>query len=159
MNVDLAIVALIITLILVGVLWRFAWGPLAEALTKRETGIADEIAAAEANRQKAEQLLSEYETRLQKAGDEINAMRQQAKADAEAIKQSLIEQAQAAARREKERAALEIDLAKKQALKEITEQSINLAFGVAGEAVRRDMTPDDHRNLIEDALKQFSNTN
>src|SRR5690606_35275777 len=44
---DLAVYTFIIFLLLLGVLWKFAWGPIAAALDKREQKIADHIAAAE----------------------------------------------------------------------------------------------------------------
>lgn len=156
---DLAIVTAIVFFCLLAVLYKFAWGPIVAGLQKREANIADEIAAAEASNKEAHKLLGEYEQRLQKASEDVRAMLDDAKKEAESMKQTIIAEAQKAASDEKDRATREIASAKKAAIDEITEQSVNLAFRVAGEAVRREIRPDDHRALVEDALKQFSNEN
>jgi len=81
------------------------------------------------------------------------------KQEAESIKQSILAEAHRAADAEKDRATREIDAAKNAAINEIAEQSVNWAFRVAGDAVHREIKPEDHRSLIEDALKQFESKN
>ena len=156
---DLAWVTLAIFVCLLLVLRKFAWGPIMEGLAKREKGISDDIDAAAARRKEAEKMLSEYQTQLERAGDEVRAMLDNAKKEAEEMKQSIIEEANKAAAAEKDRATREIDAAKNSAINEIAEHSVNIAFRVASGAVQREIKADDHRNLIEDALKQFSNDN
>ena len=75
------------------------------------------------------------------------------------MKNSIIEEANKAAAAEMDRATREIDATKNSAISEIAEYSVNIAFRLASGAVQREMKPDDHRNLIEDALKQFSSDN
>ena len=43
---------------------KFAWRPIAAGLDKRERGIADQIAQAEAANQKAKEILADYERKL-----------------------------------------------------------------------------------------------
>src|SRR5664279_2003352 len=50
---DLALWSFIVFLILFGVLYKAAWGPLAEGLSKREKHITDQIAQANAANQQA----------------------------------------------------------------------------------------------------------
>ncbi len=156
---DLAVVGLIIFGILLGVLWRFAWGPIKTGLKKREDGIEGEITAAQERRLQAEQQLTEYQQRLEQAGQEVQAMIDDAKQQAETIKQSILAEARRTATAEKDRATREIDAAKNAAINEIAEQSVNWAFRVAGDAVRSEIKPEDQRSLIEDALKQFESKN
>ena len=82
-----------------------------------------------------------------------------AKAEAEAMKQAIIAEANRAAAAEKDRATREIEAAMNSAISEIAEHSVNIAFRVASGAVQREIKPEDHRNLINDALKQFANDN
>jgi len=156
---DLAIVTLIVFVVLLVVLRKFAWGPIMDGLAKRETAIAADIDAAATGRQEAEKMLSDYQRQLERAGDEVRAMLDNAKKEAESMKQSIIEEANKAAAAEKERATREIEAAKNSAITEIAEHSVNIAFRVASDAVRREVKPEDHRNLVDDALKQFSNEN
>jgi F-type H+-transporting ATPase subunit b len=156
---DLALVTLIIFLVLMGILYKFAWGPIMAGLHHRESHIAQEISAAEARHQEAQKLLADYQTQLAKAGDEVRAMIDSARKDAESMKAGIIADAQKAASDEKERAKREIETAKNSALSEITEKTVNMAFRVASDAVRREIKPDDHRSLIEDSIKQFESKN
>ena len=156
---DLAWVTVIISAILLFILWKFALGPITAGLAKREQGIADDIESAAAQRKEAEKMLGEYQTQLERAGDEVRAMLDNAKQEAESMKNSIIDEANKAAAAEKERATREIEAAKNSAITEIAEHSVSIAFRVAGGAVQREIKADDHRNLIEDALKQFSSDN
>ncbi len=156
---DLAIVTLIVFVLLLIVLTKFAWKPIMAGLAKREQGIADDIEGAAARRQEAEKLLADYQQQLEEAGGKVREMLDGAKKEAEEMKQSILDEASKAAAAEKDRATREIEAAKNSAIGEIAQHSVNIAFRVASDAVRREVKPDDHRNLIEDALKQFPSEN
>jgi len=153
---DLAIWTAVIFLVLMGVLWKFAWGPIARGLEKRETRIADEIASAERSNVEARQLLEEYEQRLAATGQEVQAMLQAARRDAEQAGHEIVEKARAEARIEHQRALGEIELATAGALKELAEQSATLAVGLAGKIVRSELDPKAHSQLIAQAMADFS---
>src|SRR5262245_29706434 len=57
-SIYLATWSLVTFLVFLFVLRKYAWGPLIEGLNKRETGVLDNIAGAEAARIKAEKLLA-----------------------------------------------------------------------------------------------------
>ncbi len=79
--------------------------------------------------------------------------------DADIQKQQILESAQAAAAAEKDRAVREIHAAKNSALQELATKSIDTAVELAGQIVRRQLNPEDHSQLIGDALQQFSHDN
>ena len=159
LSVDLALITPIITIILLFILWFFALGPISDGLSKREQGIADDIEAAAAQRTEAEKLLGDYQRQLERAGDEVRTMLDNARSESEQIKQSIIAEAEQAAANEQRRAEREIEAAKNSAIREIAEHSVNTAFHVASGAVQREIQPDDHRRLIDDSLHQFANKN
>lgn len=152
---DLAVFTAIIFLVLLAVLWKFAWGPISEALDQRERGIAEQIAAAQRTHQDAKELLAQHQRRLDGAADEVRGLLEQARRDAEAHKQQMVSEARDAARAEKNRALREIDAAKNLALKDLAQTSVDTAVGLAGRIVRRQLKPDDHADLIQEALKEF----
>jgi F-type H+-transporting ATPase subunit b len=158
-NPDLAIVTAIIFLVLVGVLWRFAWGPISEGLKRREDAIAEEIASAERSNKKAEQLLAETDRRLSAAADEVRSLIEQGRRDAESQKRQILAEAQEAARTEKDRAVREIALAKNEALNELAERSVDATVNLAGRIVGRQLDTADHTRLIEEALEKFPSQN
>ena len=56
---------------------------------------------------------------------------------------------------ERERIRREIGTARDQALKEIYEQSVQLAALVSTKAIQRELTPADHARLLDDALRDL----
>lgn len=152
---DLAIFTAIVFLVLLAVLWKFAWGPIAEALDQREQGIAGQIDEAKRSNEEAKRLLAEHQSRLDGATEEVKGLLDQARRDAESQKQQIVTEAQQAAQAEKDRAVREIGLAKNQALQDLAEKSVDTAVNLAGQIVRRQLTPDDHADLIKNALPQL----
>ena len=153
---DLAIWTGVVFLVLMAVLWKFAWGPIADGLAKREQRIADEIASAEKSNTEARQLLGDYEQRLAAAGEEVQQMIQAARQDAERVAGQIVDKAKAEAEVERKRAVGEIELATTNALKELAEESASLAVGLAGRIVQSELDPKAHSHLIAQAMTDFS---
>jgi F-type H+-transporting ATPase subunit b len=63
------------------------------------------------------------------------------------------------AQKERERAVADITTAKNQALSEIAQKSVSTAVSLAGSIIRREVKPQDHEALINDALGQFTKLN
>jgi len=156
---DLAIVTAIIFLLLLLFLGKFAWGPITKALDERESSVADQLLQAQKAAEKADATLKEYQQKLTSAMEEARAISAQAKSDAEATREKLLAEAQEAATRERERAVEDIRLAKENALQELAQKSVDQAVELAGGIIRRELKPDDHSQLIRDALAQFPSKN
>ena len=159
MRFDTAIATLAVFLILLGVLYKFAWGPIAAGLEKREQTIAKQIADAEHASAMAAKQLQEYERKLAAATEEARAIVTQSRQDALIAKDKIVADAQAAAGKERDKAVADIATAKNQALREIAEQSVSTAISLASNIIRREIKPEDHDKLITDSLQKFSNLN
>jgi F-type H+-transporting ATPase subunit b len=155
---DLAIFTLIIFLIVLGILWKFAWGPISEALDRRERGIADQIQAAVDKHEESKRLLAGYEAKLAGAADEVRALLEEARRDAEHTKSEILAEAKAAAKAEHDRAVREVNNAKDSALKELAESSANLAIELAGKIVREKLSAGDQSRLVRDVLRKLPST-
>jgi F-type H+-transporting ATPase subunit b len=155
MQPDLAIFSLIIFLLLLAILGKFAWGPLMEALQQREKSVAEHIAAAQASNEEARRLLAEYERKLASAQSEVQAILDEARRDAAHTTQEMLAKARTEAQAERDRALREINTAKDGALKELAERSADLAVDLAGRIVRQQLSAADHARLIEDAMSGF----
>ncbi len=156
---DLAVWTFVVFLLLVIILGKFAWGPIASGLEKRERGIEEKIDAATRSAEKAAEQLRLYEARLAAANEEARQIALQARADAEAAKEQMLTEAKALAQRERERAVADIATAKNVALREIAEKSVNTAVALAGNIVKREIKPNDHAQLIRDAMEKFPSAN
>jgi F-type H+-transporting ATPase subunit b len=156
---DMSIYSFLVFLILLAVLYKFAWGPIATALTRREETIARQIEEARMASERAAQQLREYEARLAKATDEARQIVAGARKDAELAKDRIVAEAREAASKERERAVADITVAKNQALDEIAQRSVQTAVSLAGQLIRREVKPQEHEALIGEAIKQFSSVN
>ena len=153
---DLALFTALVFVLLLAVLWKFAWGPICEALDARERRISENIAAAERAGEDARKLIGQYEDKLAGAANEVREILEEARRDADHTRQEIVEEARQAADVERRRALREIDTATTQALKELAEQSANLAVGLAGKIVRAELDAKSHSALIQESMAKFT---
>jgi F-type H+-transporting ATPase subunit b len=150
-----AIFTLIIFLLVLFVLARFAWNPLLKALQNRERYIRESLESARRDREESERRLREYETRIARAHEEALAIIEEGRRDAESVKRRIEEEARKNADALIERARREIGIARDSALKDLYEQSAQLAITMAGSVLRRQISPEDQERLIGDALSEL----
>jgi F-type H+-transporting ATPase subunit b len=154
-KLDLALWTVVVFLLLLAILSKFAWGPLAKALDKREQNVANQIAQAEAANQQAKEILADYERKLAAAEDQVRAVIEQGRRDAEQVGRELIDKAKDEAKAEFQRAVKQIDAATSAAIEDLADRSAALAVELAGKIVRSKLNPGDHTRLIEQAVKGF----
>lgn len=151
-DVGNAIWTLVIFLLVVFVLGKFAWGPILNTLQTREKFIHDALAKAKKDRDEAEARLREYEARLAAARGEATAIVDEGRRDAEAVKRRIEADARAEADKTVERAKREIQIATDTATKELYQLSARLATEMASRVVGRELTAQDHERLISEAI-------
>lgn len=156
---DLALWTLVVFLLLLGLLLKFAWRPIIDGLEKREHAIAAMINEAKQSAEKAAAQLAQYEARLAAASAEAQQLITRAQKDAEATKDQIVAEARAAAKKERDRAVADIENAKNSALQEMTRKSVDLATVMASRIVRRQLQPEDQAQLIREALDQLPSRN
>ena len=156
---DMSIYSFVVFLLLLAVLYKFAWGPIAAALEQREETILRQIEEARLASERAAQQLKEYEARLAAATDEARQIVSHARKDAEVAKDNIVAEARDAAAKERDRAVADITAAKNQALDEIANRSVKTAVALASNIIRREVRPQDHEALIGEAINEFSTLN
>lgn len=156
---ELAAATVVVFLLLLALLGKFAWGPIAAGLDHREQHIAEMISTAEKNQLAAEHRLQELEARLAAQADEAREAISAARREGEILKEKIIGEAHAAAVQEKEKAIEEIRSAKNLALREIAQKSVNTAVDLAKNLIHREVREADHAQLISDSLAQFQANN
>lgn len=153
---DLAVWTALVFLLLLAILWKFAWGPLAEGLDRREQNIQDQIAQADRTHEQAKELLAQYQQKLAASEEEVRAILEQGRRDADQLGREMIEKTREETRAEKQRALEQIDAAATDAMKELARQGANLAVELAGKIVRAELKPEHHARLIEQTLAAFT---
>ena len=152
---SLAVWTLVVFLGLLLVLGRYAWKPLMKALHEREAHLEHVLLDSEKARNEAEALAAQHRRELAQAADQVRALIEEARKEAQVAANSIIQKAQAEAEASRHRAEREIAGAKDQALMEIWSQTANLAVSVAGKVLSKELGESDHRRLVEMAMGEL----
>src|SRR5687768_8233594 len=150
-----ALTTLIIFVLLLIVLGKYAWGPIVTGLKVREDKIRKDIKDAEDARARAEATLREYSDQLATAEGKIRDMMAKASADAEKLATNLRMQAQQESEEIKERANRDIEAARKAAVTDIYAQAADLSTNIAEKILRRNLNADDQRALVNESLERL----
>jgi F-type H+-transporting ATPase subunit b len=151
-RIDLAIWTVVVFLLLLFVLSKYAWNPMLDALQKREENIHAAINEAKQAREEARQIQGQLASERAKIAEETRAAMDVARRDAQQLRDTMMAQAKADIQADRDRLHRELESAKDSALKEIWDQTAQLATLVSAKAIRRQLTPDDHRRLVDEAL-------
>ena len=150
-----SVAAILVFLVLLVVLGRWAWKPLIRQLQLREKQIADTIAGAEKREKEAMELLEQYRQRLAKAETDAQKVLEESRKQAVAAREQILEHARLEARESTAKAVEEIDSAKRDALGELYDLTAELATDVAARIIKRNLRPEDQRRLVEESLQDL----
>jgi len=154
-NVGNALWTLVIFVIVVVVLGKFAWGPVLSLLQEREQFIHKSLSDAKRDREEAEARLREYAGRLQSAQAEAVGIIDAARKDAERLREELRAKARSEADTMIKNAERQIELQTSRALQQIRQEAVDLSVNIASKLLQRNITREDNEKLIADALKQM----
>jgi len=143
--------ALIFFLVLL-VLGKFAWTPILQGIQGREKFIREALEEAKTQRDEAEARLREYEAKLAAARDEVDAIMDEARRDAEAVRLREEERARGEAEKTIARARREIEIAADTAVKDLYARAARLATAAATAVLRREIRPEDHERLVAESI-------
>jgi len=150
-----AVWTLVIFVLVIVVLGKFAWGPLLSGLQQREEFIRRSLKEAKEDREAAEARLKEYEQKLADAATQAAEIVGQGKREGESLRAGIEEKARDEADKMVERARREIELAKNSAIKDLYATSSELATDIAAKILQREFNPQDHDKLISDSIKEL----
>lgn len=144
---------LILFVVLVLLLKKFAWKPILDAVEKRESGIEDALKSAEIAKLEMQNLQADNQKLLQEARAERESMLK----DARDIKNKMIEdaknEAQDQANKIIEQAQVAIEGEKKAAIAELKSQVANLSIEIAEKVMREELSSNDKQlKLVESML-------
>src|SRR5262245_52231168 len=140
--------------VLFAVLYYFLRKPIASYLSSRDGEIRNDLVTAAQMKETATAQLAALEQKMAALPAEIETMRARGQEEI-AAEEARIEQA-AAADRERllEQTRREIDLQLRIAQRELVEHASNLAVALAGERIKKNITPDDQVKLVDRYLQQ-----
>lgn len=146
----------LVFLILVFLLAKFAWKPILNAVNNRETSIAEALAAAQQARDELALLEARNEELLQEARRERDAMLKEARQ----IKDRIVIEAKSAAKFEAEQIVAQaretIETEQARALAELKSEVAVLAIEVAQRIIHKELSADsDQRELAAKMLNEL----
>jgi len=141
-------------LVLVGLLARFAWRPLMEALERRQATIAKSLEDARRAQEELQRLQRESAQMLATARAEAEAIVSRSRSDAEALREELKQKARAEAAAIVRNAERQIQLETARAVQQIRREAVDLSVTIASKILRRQVSKEDNEGLIEETLQQ-----
>jgi F-type H+-transporting ATPase subunit b len=143
---------LVIFVILVFILSRYAFGPITAAVEAREKALEDAIEAAKRDREEAAKLLSEHRTAMDASRSEAQKIIADARVASERVGAELIEKAHAEQTSMLARARQEIENEKAKAIAELRREAVDLAIAGAGKVIEKNLDQASNRQLVESFL-------
>ena len=139
--------------IAVFVLWRFAFGPLEKIIDERRSKIAESLETAEETRAEAARLLAEYRETLASVRAEAEEILERSRKAGDTTKAEILDEARRQAQRTVEKAQEQLERDVRVALQELKGEIAGLTLMATEQVVGKSLDDDDHRRLIDEALR------
>ena len=132
---------------------KFLLKPIKQVIADRKAKADSEIADAQKLRTEAEAMKAEYEQNLQNARTEANQIVAAAQKTATARSEEIVGEARAQAAALKQKAEADIAQERKKAVNEVKDEIGGIAMEVASKVVEREISEKDHKDLIDEFIK------
>ena len=132
---------------------KFLLKPIKQVIADRKAKVDSEIADAQKLRTEAEAMKAEYEQNLQNARTEANQIVATAQKTATARSEEIVGEARAQAAALKQKAEADIAQERKKAVNEVKDEIGGIAMEIASKVVEREISEKDHKDLIDEFIK------
>ena len=132
---------------------KFLLKPIKQVIADRKAKADSEIADAQKLRTEAEAMKAEYEQNLQNARAEANEIVANAQKTATARGEEIVGEARAQAAALKQKAEADIAQERKKAVNEVKDEIGGIAMEIASKVVEREISEKDHKDLIDEFIK------
>ena len=132
---------------------KFLLNPVKNVIAERKAKADSQIADATKLRTEAEAMKAEYEQNLQNARAEANQIVARAQKTATARGEEIVGEARAQAAALKQKAEADIAQERKKAVNEVKDEIGGIAMEIASKVVEREISEKDHKDLIDEFIK------
>ena len=132
---------------------KFLLKPIKQVIADRKAKADSEIADAQKLRTEAEAMKAEYEQNLQNARTEANQIVAAAQKTATTRSEEIVGEARAQAAALKQKAEADIAQERKKAVNEVKDEIGGIAMEIASKVVEREISEKDHKDLIDEFIK------
>jgi F-type H+-transporting ATPase subunit b len=148
------LIELVAFLLMLAVLWKYAYPAIEKAATARQKQIAEALETAARERAEAEARLKEAEARLNDARAQAQEMIAGAAKSAEQLREELRAKGEEEAKRQLEKAVRDIDAARQQAIESVRAEVADIVVAVTEKVVGEALDVKSHKRLIEKAIEE-----
>jgi F-type H+-transporting ATPase subunit b len=141
-------------IILVGFLWWLLAKRIKDYFVGRKASIGSSLEEARKLKEEAEKKYQEYESKLNKATEEIDGIVEMIKSQGMAEREKILEDARKAAAKLEEDTRARMEQEFKAAREELMKEAVKLAVDMAEELVKKNITPKDHENMVQEYLNK-----
>ncbi|MEA1997674.1 MAG: F0F1 ATP synthase subunit B [Gemmatimonadota bacterium] len=142
-------------IILFFLLKKYVWGPILDAVDRREQSLKGILSDAEKAREDGKKFLKQYEDQLANARDEVNRILDDGKSRASKSTEELIRRARNESAEIIERARAEIDRERRKAADQIKDHVVELSLRAAERLIQETLDNRKHRDLIQQAISEI----
>jgi F-type H+-transporting ATPase subunit b len=151
-NVGVMVWTLVIFVVLLLVLSRYAFKPITAAVAAREAALERAIADAKRDRDEARRLAEEQRAALDAARAEAQRYVAEGRAAGEQVRSQILEQAHGEQAELLERVRREIAHERDRAIADLRREAVELAIRGAGKVIERNLDDQSNRRIVEDFL-------
>ncbi len=155
-NFGLSFWTVVVFVVLLLVLKKFAWGPILDAVEAREENIQDALDEASRRQEEARKLLEEQRKELSEARREAQEIIAEGREAGEKVRRQIEEKAREESRQILERARQEIEREKDAAVDTLRRESVELAIAAASRLLEKRLDGEQDRELVMEYLQDLS---
>ena len=151
----LQIWTLVTFVVLLVLLAKFAFKPIAQALDRRGQTIKQALDDAEKSRADAKKLMEDYQKQIAEARNEAGKIIEESRQLGERVRKEVVEKANSEASAVAQRAQEEIVRQKEKGIQELKDTVANLSVQIASKVLEKEVNEATHRQLIDNLIKDL----
>lgn len=155
-NLGLTVWTTLVFLALLGILWKFAWGPVLGAVEAREARIQGALDRAASEREAAEKLLAEHREQMADARRQAQQLVAEGREAGDRLRQEIEERARSEGRVLIERARETIEREREAAVEMLRRESVELALAAAARLMEERLDEAADRELVTGYLDRLA---
>jgi F-type H+-transporting ATPase subunit b len=155
-NPGLIIWTLLVFVILLGLLWKFAFPSIVKSVEERERRIQKQLEDAEKANAEAQRLLEEHKKQIAAARNEAHEILAKAKTVSQKERETLLAKAREEYDALLSRARKDIDAEKDKAILALRREAVELSIAAASRVIEANLDTDANRKLVTEFLESLA---
>lgn len=142
-------------LLLLGGLTILLYKPILKFINNRQQTIEKQLSESEADRQKAKEMLDEYNQKVSGVEEEIKELNAKAAKEVQEEKAAILSDAKTRAEQLYAKAREDIETDKANAIKDLKNEVADVAIRLASSILDREISKEENLSLIDESIKEW----